>query len=87
MSPGFLHGAPASAALVAGVSLVSILQAGDWARVSTLASHYFPPTLLLWISIRTLYSILCWASVNRSSLGKCQTLTYIQSCICWAVGP
>ena len=27
--------------LPAGVSLVSILQAGDWTRVSTLARHYF----------------------------------------------
>ena len=27
--------------------------------------------------------IACWA---RSSPGKCQTLTYTQSCICWAVG-
>ena len=43
MSPGCLLGAAASAALVAGVSLVSILQAGDWARVSTLARHYFSP--------------------------------------------
>ena len=31
MSPGFLWGAAASAALVAGVSLVSIMQTGDWA--------------------------------------------------------
>ena len=45
------------------------------------------PTLLLWIGKRTLYSVLCWASVSRSSPGKCQTLTYNQSCICWAVGP
>ena len=43
MSPGSLQGAAASAAIVAGVSLVSILQAGDWARVSTLARHYFSP--------------------------------------------
>ena len=35
--------AAASAALVAGVSLVSILQAGHQARVSTLARHYFYP--------------------------------------------
>ena len=28
-------------ALVADVSLMSILQKGDWARVSTLARHYF----------------------------------------------
>ena len=34
-------GTAASAALAAGVSLVSILQAGDWARVSTPARHYF----------------------------------------------
>ena len=32
-----------AAALAAGVSLVSILQAGDWARVSTPARHYFSP--------------------------------------------
>ena len=31
----------ASAAFMAEVSLVSILQAGKWARVSTLAGHYF----------------------------------------------
>ena len=34
-------GTEASAALAAGVSLVLILQAGDWARVSTPATHYF----------------------------------------------
>ena len=36
-------GAAAFAALAADVSLVSILQAGDWARVSTLARHHFSP--------------------------------------------
>ena len=36
-----LWGVAASAAFVAGVSLVTILQAGDWARVSTPARHYF----------------------------------------------
>ena len=41
MSPGSLQGVAASAALAAGVSLVTILQAGDWTRVSTLARHYF----------------------------------------------
>ena len=40
MSPCSLWGG--AAALAAGVSLASILQAGDWARVSTLARH-FPP--------------------------------------------
>ena len=34
-------GVAPSAALVAGVSLVTILQVGDWTRVSTPASHYF----------------------------------------------
>ena len=41
MSLGSLWKVAASAALVAGVSLVTILQAGDWARVSTPARHYF----------------------------------------------
>ena len=41
MSLGSLWGVAASAALAAGVSPVSILQAGDWARVSTPARHYF----------------------------------------------
>ena len=47
----------------------------------------FPPTLLLQIGTRTLYSLLCWASVSKCSLGKCQTLTYIQSCIYCGVDP
>ena len=38
---GLLRGFAASAALAAGVSLVTILQAGDWARVSTPARYYF----------------------------------------------
>ena len=41
MSLGSLLGVPASAALAAGVSLVTILQVGDWTRVSTPARHYF----------------------------------------------
>ena len=41
MSLGSLQGVAASAALAAGVSLVTILQAGDWTRVSTPARHYF----------------------------------------------
>ena len=41
MSLGSLWGVAASAALVAGVSLVSILQTVDWTRVSTPARHYF----------------------------------------------
>ena len=43
----------------------------------------FPPTSLLLIGTGILYSMLCWASVSRCSLGKCQTLTYHQSsCEC-----
>ena len=41
LSLGSLWGVVASAALAAGVSLVFTLQAGDWARVSTPARHYF----------------------------------------------
>ena len=41
MSLGSLWGVAASTALAAGVSLVTILQVGDWVRVSTPARHYF----------------------------------------------
>ena len=41
MSLGSLQGVAASAALAAGVSLVTILQAGDWTRDSMPARHYF----------------------------------------------
>ena len=41
MSLGSLWGVAACAALAAGVSLVTILQAGDWTRVSMPARHYF----------------------------------------------
>ena len=41
MSSGTLQGAAASAALLAGVSFVFILLAGDWTRVSTTARHYY----------------------------------------------
>ena len=42
MSLDSLWSAAASVVIVAGVSLVSILQVGDWDRVSTQARHYFP---------------------------------------------
>ena len=41
MSLGTHSDAAVSAPLVAVVSLVSILQAGDWSRVSSLARHHF----------------------------------------------
>ena len=78
MSLGMLQVVAASAALVAGVSLVSTLPAGDWTRVSTPAGHYFQHISLLQIGTRILCSFLSWALV-KSQLGKCQTLTYIRS--------
>ena len=41
MSPGTLEGAVVLAVIAAGISLVFILQAGDWASVSTTARHSF----------------------------------------------
>ena len=41
MSLESLQEVAASAALAAGVPLVTILQAGDWTRVSTPTRHYF----------------------------------------------
>ena len=88
MSLGPLWRVAASAALVAGVSLVTILQAGDWIRVSIPARHYFSTYITTMDQHQdSMQHVLCWASVSRSSLGKCQTLTYNQSCVCWAVGP
>ena len=42
MSLGSLQGVAASTAVAAGVSLVTILQVGTWARVTIPARHYFP---------------------------------------------
>ena len=39
--PALSGGVAASAVLAAGIFLVTILEAGDWTRVSTPASHYF----------------------------------------------
>ena len=85
MSLGSLWGVSASAALAAGVSLETILEAGDWTRVSTPARHYF--STYITTTDQHQDSMQCWASVNRSSPGKCETLTYTQSWICWAVRP
>ena len=43
---GSLWVAETSAALAASVSLVTILQAGDWPKVSTPARHYFSPYII-----------------------------------------
>ena len=60
MSPGTLQGVLAFAALAIGVSLVFILQANDWARVSAPARHYFSTYIIQHISTRILLSILSW---------------------------
>ena len=41
MSQGTLQGVVTSAVLVAGVFLVLILQAGEWAKALTPVRHYF----------------------------------------------
>ena len=41
MSPSSLQGIAVSTSFAAGVSLVFILQAGDWARVPMPVRHYF----------------------------------------------
>ena len=41
MSVGALAGSAVSTDFGAGISMVSILQEGDWAKVSTTDRHYF----------------------------------------------
>ena len=81
MSLGSLCSAMTSAPLVAGVSLVSMLQAGDWTGVSALARHY----LSIYITAVDWYKdpVQCvvLASVSRWFLGKCLTLIYIYSLV------
>ena len=79
MSLGSLFGA---AAIAAGISLVSILQAGDWARVSMLARHNFSMDITNadWHQESVQHAVVGFMS--RCSFGKCQTLTYIKSCDC-----
>ena len=68
-----------SVAIVAGASLVLILQASDWATVSSPARHYFQNISLLHISTRIPCSMLSHALVSSQLVGKCPTLTYIKS--------
>ena len=84
MSPGTLQGDMALADFAAGVSMVFILQAGDWARVSTLARHFFQHISLLQVSIVIPCSMLSLALVTSQLVVKCQTLSYVKSC--WYVG-
>ena len=80
MSLGILQVAAESAVLVAGVSIVSILQAGDGTRVYSPARHFSKYILLLWISTRIQWSVLSWALESRQLVGKYQILTYLKSC-------
>ena len=76
-----------SEALVAGVSLVSILKAGDWARVHNPAGHYFSTYITNTDQHHTLCSKLSLALVSSQIVGKCQALTYVVMQICSAVRP
>ena len=79
MSLGTLQGAAASAALATGVSLVSILQVGD--------AHTFYSNETLFFNIyhycrstKIGFSLLLWDLASSHIVGKCWTLTYINSC-------
>ena len=85
MSLGSLQGPAASAALAAWIPWCPSCRQVTGPMFLHQLETIFLPTLLLWIGTRNLYSMLCGASVSRSFLGKCQTFTYIESCICWAV--
>ena len=87
MSPGSCLGVAASAALAVVFPWYPFWRQVTGPEFLHQLGTISPPTLLLQISTRTLYSVLCWAWVNWSSPGKCQTLTYTESCICWAVEP
>ena len=62
MSPSTLHGAVMSAALAADISLVSMLQAGDWVRVSTTARHYFSTNITTMDQHQDSLELLFWVS-------------------------
>ena len=86
MSLCTLQGVAASAALMAGVSLMSIMPAGDLARISTPARHYFSTYITTTDQHQD--------SVQHSVLGlrelsTCELVSNIDLCkvlqICWAV--
>ena len=57
-----------SVALLASILLMSILQAGEWARVSTPARHYF-----------STYIMMSWTSVGSWFVGKWQKVLNCQA--------
>ena len=64
MSSGTLRGAGTSVDLVAGISLVSILQKDDWIRVSTPVKHSLKHLSLQHIFTRVQCNVLSWALVS-----------------------
>ena len=63
MFPDTVCGAVVSAAFADGVSLVSILKAGDWTRIFTPARHSFPHKLLQQIKTKIQFYVLLQLSV------------------------
>ena len=73
MSLGTLWDAAASIALAAGVSLIT------WPEFLLQLDTIFLHISLLQMSTSILGSMLSWALVSSQLVGKCQTLTYINS--------
>ena len=65
---------------VAGVLPVSILPAGDWARVSTPSRHYFSTYITNMDKHQDSGQCTVLASVSSHVVGNYQTLTYVKSC-------
>ena len=80
MSLDTLQDAAASKTLVACVSLVFILQAGAWARVSSLARHNFSTYITTSDWHQDSMSCAVLGLSGSQTVGKCQTLTCIKSC-------
>ena len=80
MSLGTIQGAAVSVAFAAGVFLGSIMQAGEWATVSTSARHYFATYITTTDCHQDSIQHAVLALVSSQLFGKCQTLSYIKSC-------
>ena len=80
LSPGILYGAVVPVALAAGVSLVSVLQTGDWTRDSTPVKTYFSTYIITSNHHQDSIQSTVLASVSSLLVGRCQTMAYIKSC-------
>ena len=80
MSTGTVRSAAVYVAFATGVSLLSILQVDDWARVSTPARHYFSTYITTTDQYQDSVSEISWASLSSQLGVKFRTLTYIKSC-------